>query len=133
MSSLYEVGSVLRQRRGKVMKRVSHNHPSLRNVPCYDCGDDYTKDGFVDQIDGAYFCLACANERGATLSVSERKTAVGHRRWADYDERKRKANKRNLIVAFTLMLLAGRFGTDAHAFGAATLVVVAMIPYMRPQ
>lgn len=115
------------------MKRVSHNHPSLRNVPCYDCGDDHTSDGFIDQIDGSYFCLSCASERGVLLSLSERKTVVGRRLWSDYDERKRKANKRNLIISVATVLLAGRFGSDAHVFGASALFIVAMIPYMRPQ
>lgn len=115
------------------MKRVSHNHPSLRDTPCYDCGSSHTAThGYIDDIDGAYFCEPCVMERSREWTVAERKEIIGRRRWDNYDQRKRRANIRNFAVCTVAMLVTARL-TDQFLPNAVAVVVCLMsaLPLMR--
>ena len=115
------------------MKRVSHNHPSLRYTPCYDCGDDHNRQGYLDEIDNTYFCEQCGKQRQYNSSLAGRRQATLERVFPDYQERRRKANKRNLIASIVIVLATGFFASEPYIVGALAVFTVAMIPYMKPQ
>lgn len=67
------------------------------------------------------------------LSVAERKEIVRRRRWANYDERKRKADRRHLIASVVIVIATARFAPEPYIWGAVTVFAFAMIPYMKPR
>jgi hypothetical protein len=75
------------------MKRISPNHPSLR----------------------------------------DRKDAVGQRRWKDYDQRVRKARRRNLIASLALLTVASLTDNFWYVLLASGLVLLTGLPYMMAQ
>jgi hypothetical protein len=113
------------------MKQVSTNHPSLRGVSCYDCGNDTARHGYLDEIDSAFFCQSCYNERHPRLS--ERKKTIGDRRWPNYRQRIRKARRRNLIVALAIMFATAYTDNALYVYPAFVLVIITALPYMNPK
>jgi len=114
------------------MKPVSTNHPSLRGAKCYDCGDDHAQRGYIDEIDGAFFCQPCVTGRSREWSYKERREAQGRRLWADYDRRKRRANITYFAICTVAMLITARL-TDQFLPNAVAVVVclTSALPLMR--
>jgi hypothetical protein len=66
-------------------------------------------------------------------SLRDRKDAVGQRRWKDYDQRVRKARRRNLIVALAIMFATAYTDNALYVYPAFVLVIITALPYMNPK
>jgi hypothetical protein len=66
-------------------------------------------------------------------SLRDRKDEIGRRRWSDYDQRKRKARRRNLIVALAIMFATAYTDNALYVYPAFVLVLITALPYMNPK
>jgi hypothetical protein len=109
-------------------------------VSCYDCGDDTAQHGWLDEKDNAFFCDDCYAERVHQYILDNphevfgsRKEAVLRRRFPDYEQRKRKARRRNLIVALAIMFSTAYTDNALYVYPAFVLVLITALPYMNPK
>jgi hypothetical protein len=116
------------------MKPVSTNHPSLRGATCYDCGDDHATHGYLDEIDGEFFCEPCGTERSREWTVAERREMQGRRLWANYDQRKRRANRVYFAICTVAMLVTTLITEEFIPNAIAVMIcLMSALPLMRPK
>ena len=66
-------------------------------------------------------------------SLRDRKDEIGRRRWSDYDQRVRKARRRNLLASLALLTIASLTDNFWYVLLASGLVLLTGLPYMVAQ